>query len=684
MSGLNEKKSVGNKIFAAFQTLGPSLTTGIAVIPLGGLLMGLSSILTNSTFAEALPFLNSAVVVAIATLFNNIGNLIINNLAMIFAVSVAMSYCKKDAVAAFSAMLGFLTMHTTIGQILSITVDSTADWTRYAVVLGIPTLNIGVLGGMLVGLVTAWTYNKFKDIQLPTALSFFQGKRFVPLATIVFSALAAIPVSIVWPLLQNLVSAVAGDGSASYSIWVMSGLSFATFFLMPLGLHTFLYATWAYQVGTYVTSSGEAVHGLLNIFFAQMADGVPLTTTVPLTGNYILTGCLIGVACAIIKEADIRKKDATKSLFMGGIITNLFTGITEPLVFPYVFASPVLYGLAVFFMFLGEFVVYFLNVTVGISYCGGLVDFLIYGVLQNASNWWMLPFISALFGGMVFFLARFMIKKFHLSVPGQANFDSDEADEVQGKEVEIKGSLPQKVLEALGGKENIDEIDACATRLRVQVKSVQKVKKSVFTAIGASGVMSVGSNLQIVYGPQATILCEQIKALMAGKEIEAVEMKEIASAEGFLEDIVSPLDGKLIPLAEVNDKVFAEGMMGTGFAVVPANGTVYSPVNGKVDNVFPTKHAIGLVSDEGKEILIHMGIDTVKLNGEGFEVLVKEGDLIEAGQEIARIDLKAVKDTGYDNTVIIVFTNIAEYNVKLQKTGSVAHNEKDIVEFYKN
>lgn len=672
-----ERNSRVNKVFAAVQTLGPSLTTGIAVIPLGGLLMGLASILTNATFTEMLPFLQNSVVIAIATLFQNIGSLIINNLAVIFCVSVAMSYCQKDAVAAFSALLGFLAMHTTIGQILSITAESTADWTRYATVLGIPTINVGVLGGILMGVVTAAVYKKCKDVKLPKAFSFFQGKRFVPLATIVAGIITAIPVSIVWPLLQNVIAAATGDGSATYSIYIMSALSFATFLLMPLGLHTILYATWAYQVGTYVTSSGDVVHGLLNIFFAQMADGVPLTTTVPLTGNYLLTGCLIGVAAAIIKEAKKERKDNTKSLFMGGIITNLVTGITEPLVFPYVFAAPLLYVMAVVMMFVGEYLIYFLNVTVGISYCGGLVDFLIYGVLQNASHWWMLPFISAAFGVITYFLGRLMIRKMHLNVPGQEGFETQDKTEVK-EIITGKEDLAEQILEALGGKENIAEIDACATRLRVQIREKSKVNKKVFTATGASGVMEVGNNLQIVYGTQAAILCEQIKGVMRG---EKRKMVAVSMENEMKEEIVSPADGTLMPLSSVEDKIFAEGMMGTGFALEPKDGNVYSPVNGRIENVFPTRHAIGIVSDEGKEILIHMGIDTVKMDGNGFEVLVQEGDIVESGQLLARMDLEKVKQAGHKATIMVVFTNLADYQLVLKKNGAVVKGEKEILAF---
>lgn len=685
---MSKSTSVQGKVFAAFQTLGPSLTTGIAVIPLGGLLLGLSAILTNATFTQAIPFLGSPVIVAIATFFSNIGNMIIGNLPVIFAVSVAMSYCKKDAVAAFSALLGFLSMHTTISQVLGITAETVADWTRYSTILGINTLNIGVIGGILVGLMTKVAYDKFKDVKLPTALSFFQGKRFVPLATIVICTLTAIPVSIIWPFLQNIVASIAGT-SENLSMVTMIALSIGTFLLMPFGLHTFLYATWSYQLGTYVSQSGEAVHGLQNIFFTQLSEGVPLTTTLPMAGNYILSGALIGTAFAIIKEAKDSQQESTKSLFMGGIMTNLFTGITEPLFFPYVFAAPILYVTLLAFVLIGEVIIYVLNCTVGISYAGGLVDFFIYGVLQNANNWFLIPVIAVVIGFIVYQVQRIMIRKFHLNVPGQEGFKSEESSEsISNTTVsnESHSPLMDKVIAALGGQENISEIDACATRLRVQVNDSKKVKKDSFTPMGASGVMSVGNNFQIVFGTQAAILCEQIKARMENRTVETADIlvppKDKVEID-LKEDIVIPIKGVLTALSSVSDSVFAEGILGPGFAITPEDGDVYSPVSGEIVEVFSTKHAINILSDGGKEILIHMGFDTVKLNGEPFEIFVQDGQKIKAGQKLAKVAIEKVKAAGLDNTTAVVFTNMQDYTVSLKKTGAVSVNEKDFISIEK-
>lgn len=640
------KKAISrNKIFASIQTLGPSLTTGIAVIPLGGLMLGLSSILTNTTIIDALPFLNNSIITTVAVLFSNLGNLIINNLAIIFALSVAMSYSKKDSIAAFSAFLAFMSMHTVIGQILNITAKTAEDWTRYATVLGIPTINVGVLGGILVGLVTAFVYKRFKDTKLPMALSFFQGKRFVPIMSIIFGALLAIPICIVWPALQNIISIIAASSGSNFNVWIMAGMSLLTFSLMPFGLHTIIYATWAYQLGTYISSSGTAVHGLLNIFFAQIADGVPLTTTVPLMGNYLFTGTCIAVVLAIIKEATPENKDKTKSLFTGGIVTNFVTGITEPLFFPFVFSAPILYFLAVVFMFVGEIIVYFLNITVGISYCGGIVDFII--------------------------------------LSGQECFEDSDASNVLASSVNTSESRAKTIIAAFGGKENILEIDVCATRLRVQVNDTDRVEIKLFTATGAAGVMNVGNSYQIVYGTNAPLLFEEIKAIINGKTINKSDEPISNNANGFHENILVPADGELIPLNQVNDKVFSEEMMGTGFGVVPTDKGVYSPVNGKIITVFPTKHAIGILSDENKEILLHIGIDTVKLKGVPFEIIVNEGDIISENQLLARVNYDYIKEKGFDPTLVTVFTNIPGYKVSLEKQGDVKHGDKEVIKIIK-
>lgn len=670
---MKESTKVRNKVFAGSQTLGPSLVTGIAVIPLGGLLLGLGAMLSNATFAEYLPFLSSGFVTVLVTLFNNIGNMIINNLPIIFAMSVAMSYCKKDAVAPFSALLGFMAMHTTISQIMGITAEKATDWTRYATVLGIPTLNVGVLGGIICGLTTAFIYKKFKDIKLPTALSFFQGKRFVPLATMFACMVVAIPVSIIWPLIQNGIAYIGGDGSVELSIFVMATIHLGCMLLMPFGLHPLLYVVWAFQLGTYVSKSGEVVHGLQNIFLTQLSEGTELTTTVPLTANYLLGAALIGISIAFIKKAQANKVEETKSLLMGGIFTNLLTGITEPIFFTFVFSAPILYIIMALVVYAGEYLIYFLKTTVGTGYSGGLMDFFIYGVLQGAHNWWILPIVCLVIGVIMYCITAFLIKKRHLDVPGQESYTSFEGAEVETKyEKSETGSLQFETLKALGGCENVVDIDACATRLRVQVKEAGKVEKKKLKALGATGVMEVGNNFQIVFGTKASSMCEDIKKLMENNDSEIEE-----------EGIVAPMSGNIIPLKEVKDEVFSSGMVGTGFAIVPDNGNVYSPISGVIQTVFPTKHAIGILSEKGKEVLIHIGLDTVKLKGEPFTIKVKEGEKVCQGDLIAIVDLDKVRQEGYDTTTVVAFANIPKYNVKLIVSGKVKEKQKKIIDFVK-
>jgi PTS system D-glucosamine-specific IIC component len=671
-----EKNNVGATVYGAFQKLGPSLMPAVAVIPLGGLLLAFGTMLSNTTFIQYLPFLGVGAIQAFAGILQTVGNLIINNLGVWFCLSVAFSFCDKDAVAAFSALFAYMTMHTCISNLLGITGELAAtDWQYYTTTLGISTLNMGVFGGLLCGLMTVAVYKKFKDVKLPSALSFFQGKRAVPIMSIVCAIVMSIPVMLIWPRIQGLIVSlmdIGGDGEIN--IVFCAFLAFIIACLLPFGLHTLVYVVWAFQLGSYTSASGEVIHGLQNIFFAQMADGVPLTTTAMLTGNYTLAALLVGLACAFISEAKPQNKEKTRSLLSGGIFTVIMTGITEPISFTYLFMCPPLYLLTSFFSAVCVLIINAVQTNVGTGYCGGVMDFIIYGLLQQAHNWWLLPILCLVIGFAYYVLARFLIRTFHLMVPGQEEEEETVAAGNTNVPV-IDGELAKKVLENLGGKENVTEIDACATRLRVAVKSIQGVRKENFTKLGATGTMVVGKNLQIVFGTKAVILSDQIKALMKGEQVSPVVFEESKEEVLVNEDMVAPLSGKLVGLKDIPDKVFAEGMMGTGFAIDPDDGMVYSPVNGVVDNVFPTKHAIGIVSDGGKEILIHMGIDTVKIGGAPFEIFVKNGEMVEAGQKLAKMDLKAIREDGYATIVPILFTNIPMYEAVLDKQGTVKAKE---------
>lgn len=672
-------KQVRGKTFELLQKLGPALTMGIAVVPIGGILLALGTMLTTPTFVEFLPFLGSTPIVTVANLLSTIGNMILNNLQVIFCVSVALGYCDKDGVAGFSALLAFLTFHTSINYILGITSEMVStQWELYATYLGIPSLNIGVFGGLLCGALTAFLYHRFKETKLPTALSFFEGKRFVPIVTVLFSILLAVVMTIIWPPIQLFVSSFgSGNSESMFSIMLCIFLCCA---LIPFGLHTLFYAIYAFQMGTYINAAGEAVHGLASIYFAQLADGVPLTTFYGISYSYINGALLIGVAFAILKEAKPENYEKTKSIMSSAILVNLLTGISEPIVFSFALQCYPLYLLLSVFVALGAPLMKFLSIQVGTGFCGGLMDYFIYGVLQNAHNWWLGVIICPIIGFLFYKLCRFLIRKFDLKTLGRYDDDTESDNDML---INNEDGLASQVLKALGGSKNVLSIDACATRIRVTVNSSKDVDKKMFTKLGASGVMEFDKNYQIVFGSEAIHIVDQIKAIMSGKNIKQTEKIVRSSVEVSDEKFLSPMTGKLLPLQDVPDHIFAQKMMGPGFAIDPTEGEVYSPVNGRIENIFKTKHCISIISDDGKEIMLHLGIDTVKLEGKSFNILAQVGDEVKAGDLLGTIDLAYISKMNYSPIVPIIFTNILDHDVVLRKTGNVKAKEKDVIKFVK-
>lgn len=508
----NSKESTKSSIFSFFQKLGPALVPGIAIAPLGGLLLALGTILTNTSVIGALPFLGKGVFAAIALILQSVGNLIIGNLSIIFCVSMAFTMCDKDGVAALSAVVAYLTMHTTISAILGITAEAAAtDWINYTTTLGVSTVNMGVLGGLLAGGMVVIAYQRFKDVQLPSAFSFFSGKRFVPIMSVVFAILIAIPVSIIWPAIQSVLAGILAPVVASDTVnpLILVVLMMFTNLLIPVGLHVLPWVIYSYQIGSYVALSGEVIHGLQNIYFAQMADHVALTTTLPLLAAYMSQGIFTGYALAFYRHAKQENKGRTKSLMVSTLSTNIVTGITEPFAFSFLFSCFPLYicytVMQSVFALIGTYV---FQIHLGTGYCGGLIDYIIYGPIQGAHNWFLLPVLLAIVAATAYFIATFFIKKLHAAVPGQEDMMDDEA--AAAVSTEDDEQLAETIIEKLGGAGNIKSVDACATRLRVAVSSMSDINKDVFKEMGAAGVVSVGNNLQIIYGTKAALLSNLI------------------------------------------------------------------------------------------------------------------------------------------------------------------------------
>lgn len=672
------EKSKGSSFFSKLQKFGPTMMLVIAIIPIGGLLLGLGVFLQNETFIADVPILGSTVVYSFSTFIRAVGNMIIGNLHILFAIAVAEGLSEHDGVAGFAATVGFLSMNTVIGSVLGLTAENIVGSTLYTTVLGMPTLQMGVFGGILIGLLVGFLYKRFKSVKFPQGLAFFQGKRFVPIITVFGAMVLGIILSFVWPPIQSGIIALStsiGDTNNPVTLYIF-GLG--NRLLIPFGLHNLWYPVFYFQLGTYTNLAGEIIVGDLNIYLAQLADGVPITAGLTSGGCYLFPGFCIAAALAITKMAKPENRKKTLGLFTAGIITIIFTGITEPIEFVFLFTCFPLYIIHAFFMALSFPILCLLNIRVGSTFCGGLMDWIVYGVLQNSPGWqWIIP-LNIIVGIVYYFIFKFLIKFFNFKTPGR----EDDVVEV-AKELEDEDILAAHVLKELGGKENIMALDACATRLRVTVKSNKNINKNTFNKLGASGTMQSGNDLQIIFGTQAAFLKEQIIAIMDGRTVGNVTFAKSMKTSAISEEIILPLSGEVIELNQVPDNIFAEGMMGCGFAVKPSDGAVFSPVNGRIDNVFPTKHAISIMSDEGKEILIHMGVETVKLNGEPFKILVESGELVEAGKKIAEMDLAKIEKAASSTITPVVFTNMDEMTVILDKKGNLKAKTKGFMHFQK-
>ncbi|MGX1266267.1 glucose-specific phosphotransferase system IIBC component [Rossellomorea marisflavi] len=684
------------KAFGVLQKVGKALMLPVAILPAAGLLLAFGNALQNPTLLDIAPFLSNGGVETVAGVMEKAGGIIFDNLPLLFAVGVAIGLAGGDGVAGLAAIVGFLIMNATMGTVEGLEIkDVTGDNVdpANALVLGIPTLQTGVFGGIIVGIIAATMYNRFFKIELPSYLGFFAGKRFVPIATAVSSVILGLLMLVVWPPVQ--------DGLNAFSNFMLGeNRAFAAFIfgvieraLIPFGLHHIFYSPFWFEFGSYTSAAGDVVRGDQAIFMKQIQDGVQdLTAGTFMTGKFpFMMFGLPAAALAIYHEARPERKAVVAGIMGSAALTSFLTGITEPLEFSFLFVAPVLFGIHTIFAGLSFLTMHLLNVKVGMTFSGGLIDYVLFGLLNPQTNAWIIIPVGLVFALIYYFGFRFAIRKFNLMTPGREEV-TDEDDAPAGTAEE----LPFNILEAMGGQENISHLDACITRLRVQVNDVKQVDKNRLKKLGASGVLEVGNNIQAIYGPKSDGIKSQMQDIISGKTPRKVKIdtdKEVeqqveevnpealrTSDEQRAERFVAPITGELKDITEVPDQVFSGKMMGDGFAILPEEGMIVSPVDGKIVNVFPTKHALGIESKGGREILIHVGIDTVKLQGEGFESLVKEGDQVEAGQPLLKVDLDFIKANAPSIITPIVFTNLKEgQQVTLKSPGKVNRNDEDII-----
>lgn len=678
------------KVFGVLQKVGKALMLPVALLPAAGILLALGAALQNPALLELAPFLDNSGVEIVAQVMQKAGDIVFANLPVLFAVGVAVGLAGGEGVAALAAIIGYLIMNVTMGTAAGITAED-VNGLNYANILGIPTLQTGVFGGIIVGIIAAALYNKFYEIELPSYLGFFAGKRFVPIITAATSVVLGLLMLVIWPPIQEGLNAFSQN-------MVHANLTLSAFIfgliersLIPFGLHHIFYSPFWYEFGQYVTNAGETVRGDQRIFMAQISDNVQnLTAGTFMTGKFpFMMFGLPAAALAIYHEARPEKKVVVGGLMASAALTSFLTGITEPLEFSFLFVAPILFAVHAVFAGLSFMTMHLLDVKIGMTFSGGLIDYILFGLINPQTNAWIVIPVGLVFAVIYYFGFRFAIRKFNLMTPGREEVE-DEESSASGK----GGDLPYEVLDAMGGQENIAHLDACITRLRVSVNDIKNVDKERLKKLGASGVLEVGNNIQAIFGPRSETIKGQMKDIMSGKRPRAVEKAPEGGVEQQIEEVnpealqtehkedafIAPLKGEIKPITEVPDAVFSGKMMGDGFAIVPSEGTVVSPVDGKIVNMFPTKHAIGILSDSGREILIHVGIDTVNLKGQGFEALIAENDRVEAGQPLLKVDLDYIGENATSIITPIVFTNLQQGEaIKINKPGAVDLKEKDII-----
>lgn len=677
--------------FGKLQQIGKALMLPVAILPAAGILLAFGNMFQNPAFLSHAAFLNNHAFQTFAKVMEQSGDIVFGNLSLLFAVGVAVGLAGGEGVAGLAAIVGFLIMNKTLGIVAGVTSAVLAtNNPAYASVLGIPSLQTGVFGGILIGVVAAQLYKKFYNIELPSYLGFFAGKRFVPIVTAVTSIFLGIILVFVWPPIQYGLNAFSHnmiDANPTLAAFVFGVIERS---LIPFGLHHIFYNPFWYQFGEYVSkATGMVVRGDQTIFMAQLKDftqfgalsngGTQFTAGTFMAGKFpFMMFGLPAAALAMYHEAKPGKKVLAAGILASAALTSFLTGITEPIEFSFLFVAPVLFGIHAVFAGLSFMTMQLLNVKIGMTFSGGLIDYILFGVIPNRTNWWLVIPVGLVFAVIYYFGFRFAIRKWNLKTPGR----EDDSEDVSEGVVEA-GELPHSILQALGGKENITNLDACITRLRVSVNDVKNVDKAELKRLGAAGVMEVGNNIQAIFGGKSDQLKSQIKDIMAGKAPVAAKtavVKEVAATKQNDNTFVAPIDGKILSITEVPDEVFSQKMMGDGFAIEPENGEVVSPVNGTITTLFPTKHAIGITADNGREILVHFGIDTVNLQGEGIEALVKQGDKVKAGQQLLKVDLSSIKGKVPSVITPIIFTNLAEGETISVKVGQqVKRGQRDIV-----
>lgn len=689
-----------DKIFGVLQRVGRSFMLPIAILPVAGLLLGIGGSFTNETMLQAYRLNNilgpGTVFHAIFEVMKEAGDIVFANLPLIFALGVSIGMAKKEKeVAALASAIAFLIMHASISAMIII-YGGAENMLKGAVtsVCGITSLQMGVFGGIIVGLGVAALHNRFYRIELPQVLSFFGGSRFVPIISALVYTGVGILMFFVWPPIQRGIYAV-GDvvlNSGYAGTWVYGLMERL---LIPFGLHHVFYLPfWQTAVGGTMVVAGQTIEGAQNIFFAQLADPTvqkfAVSATRFMSGKFpLMIFGLPGAALAMYRTARPEKRKAAWGLLLSAALTSMLTGITEPLEFTFLFVAPLLYIIHCIFAGLAYMLMHIFNVGVGMTFSGGLIDMFLFGILQgnDKTNWIWIVVVGIGYFIVYYLLFHFLILRMDLKTPGR-----DVAEEVKlyrrsdveaRKQGEVSDTVPDGVdslsagiCRGLGGKGNISDVDCCATRLRCTVKNARLVDDKILKSTGASGVIHKGEGVQIIYGPRVTViksnLEEYLDAILEGEEWLAPEDAE--TQETIF--ISSPITGIAAPLSAAPDEAFASGLVGEGAAVTPEDVMVRAPEDGVVSFVFDTKHALGFQTDSGFSLLIHLGIDTVKLDGKGFQCFVKNGQRLKKGDAMIRLDLEYLKEHAPSIVSPVICTELEKgQSVRLVREGKIETGE---------
>ena len=736
-----------DKIFGVLQRVGRSFMLPIAILPVAGLLLGIGSSFTNATTIETYGLqailVDGTVLHALLTIMSRAGSIIFDNLPIIFAVGVAIGMAKKEKeVAALAAMISFFVMNATISGMLNVQGEILPDGTIAEDVLsgtivnvcGIQTLQMGVFGGIIVGLGVAALHNKFYKIQLPNALSFFGGSRFVPIVSTITYVGVGILMYFIWPVVQNGIYALGGlvTGTGYLGTLIFGIIKRA---LIPFGLHHVSYLPFRQTaVGGTMEVAGQIVEGGQNIFFAQLADPTTVHFSADATryfsGEFIfMIFGLPGAALAMYRCAKPEKKKQAGGLLLSAALACMLTGITEPLEFSFLFVAPILFVVQVILAGAAYMIAHILNIAVGLTFSGGLLDLFLFGILQGneKTSWLRIIPVGIIYFILYYVIFTVLIKKMNLKTPGREDDDAEtklytKAD-YKAKQGEAAGGTADGagdeksvlITQGLGGKKNISDVDCCATRLRCTVVKPELVNEGILKATSPSGIIRKGQGIQIIYGPSVSVIKSNLEDyLETAPNEEYIVEDTVADQETAKEDensttgnasdgnaadadragtsgevrvqkvLCAPVSGEAAPITEASDEAFAGKMMGDGYIVRPEEGMAYAPEDGEVSFVFPSKHAVGLRSADGTEYLIHIGVDTVNLNGEGFEAFVKDGDQVKKGDKLIGFDIKYIKEHAKSDECIIVFTSLQEgEEIRLTKPGKVGKLDEaaEIVSF---